>query len=74
MKEVLVLANSHIKDRKLTERLVLLSDGFEYILIYQSMFEPAHNMEIIDRELVSNFKTIQDLYKWIDKIIDRPRS
>lgn len=79
MKELLNQINAYLKGLKLTERLIVMSDGEHFVLFYQSTFNPAHSFEetgrtfYFERTNTSTETTIQQLTHWVDKIIEKPR-
>ncbi len=74
MKELLAAINAHIQGLKLTEKLIVMSDGNCFILFYQSPFAPVHAVEEVSRTESFHSTTIQYLTHWVDTVIEKPRS
>ncbi len=71
MKEFLEDINLHIKNRKLTHKLFVVSDGDNYYCVYESTFNPQDTVDIVGQLRAPGITYLQLKY-WTDKIIDSP--
>lgn len=71
MIEIVIEINQYIKDKKLTHKLRIFSDGEKYFLMYQSIFAPnTDSWESIASAPVENY-TYNQLTQWVDLIVDQ---
>lgn len=73
MKNLLLKINTYIKEKKLTEKLTVISDGAFYKLVYSNFFGPKDIFETVAKLSCNSDQTIKDLKKWLDAEISKPR-
>jgi hypothetical protein len=74
MENLLIAINEHIKKLNLTHKLLVLSDGKTFILMYQNTFQLGHEFEKTSAlPFFKDSTTLQHLTAWVDNVIQKPR-